>query len=123
MEQSNKERIDQLTRKLDFGKMAPPPKRTERPVPRVYRHLIKFEHFRQFPLIERIKILFGCNLVTMVGIACPHNPGETQPLVVQHVSRQPTATDHMKTVVEQMMEAQADKSNVEHEPKDKVSPG
>lgn len=113
----NNQRLDNLTRNLDLAKLTPP-KRTERPVPRVYRHLIKLEHFRQFTLIERIKIVLGSNLVTLIGIATPHSPGEFQPLVIQRVSHQHTATDHMRNVVDQMIQERKPKTPIQHEPND-----
>jgi len=86
------------------GKVA---KSRAREVPTVFRSSLKVEWFRKFGLRERLAILFGHNLVVMIGIATQHSPGKIQPLIVGRVSRQLNATEHMKHVVENMLEEQA----------------
>jgi len=107
----NNKRIDDLTRKLTL-----PPKRTERPVPTVYRHTIKVEWYRRFTLLDRLKIMIGYNFLVVAGVACQHNPGVVQPLVVGDVSRHLKPEDHMANVVSQMLEEKKSAAEVCHEP-------
>lgn len=95
---------------IDPTKLRAPAKITERKVPTVFRDLVKVEWFREFTFWERIKILFGCNLVTMTGIATQHKVGEMQPMIIGLVSYQKNASDHMKNVVGNMIEEQHPKT-------------
>lgn len=95
---------------LKQGKLKPPAKVTEKPVPTVWRSEFSFEWFREFTFLERVKILFGCNLVVMVGVATQHSPGKYQPLVMGNVSHERNATEHMKHVCSNLLAEKSSKS-------------
>lgn len=99
-----------LLKAFEEGKIKPPPKITERPVPTVWRSEFAFEWFREFTFWERVKILFGSNLVVMIGIATQHSPGKYQPLVIGNVSYDRNATEHMKHVCGNMLAEKSSKS-------------
>jgi len=92
---------------VDLLKLRPPPKITERKVPTKFRCNIKWEWFREFSFWERIKILFGCNLVVMTGCATQHSPGEFQPMLMGRVSYDKNASEFMQRVCSNIIEEQA----------------
>ncbi len=77
-----------------------------KPLPTVWRHVIKIEHFRAFSFRERIQILFGYNLVTAIGIATEHSPGNQQPYIVMATSRESKASELMKQQAHEILIAQ-----------------
>lgn len=119
--------MERLTRDLAAGKLPQQQqaKSQARPAPEVYRHIIKNEWFREFTIRERLAILFGCNMVVMIGIATRHNPGAMQPLVLGRVSYQKNATDYMKSIVEGMLEERQSKggARVENDPDKNMEAG
>jgi hypothetical protein len=87
------------------------------PVPTTFKHIVKIEWCRSFPTwSERLKVLFGGNLVVMIGVATQHNPGTFQPLILGKVTNDKSPTDYMKRVVEGMIEERHQQSSIEHEP-------
>lgn len=85
-------------------------------MPSIYRQILKTEWFRQFTFRERIAILFGANLVVMIGVATRHRVGEFQPMVIGKVSKHSTPDEHMRECVEGMLEDIKPKAPVENEP-------
>lgn len=79
------------------------PQRAERKVPTVFRHVIKTEWFRKFSIKDRFKILFGCNLVVAIGVPCQHNPGEIQPVILGKVTKQISADEHQRDVMNNLL--------------------
>lgn len=124
-QETTNERLDRMTREMAAGKLPPElqqalhkDSRTRgKPVATVFRHVIKAEWFRTFPLKDRLKILFGYNLVVVIGIPTQNNPGVTHPIIVGETTKLKTASDHMQNVVEAMLEEQKPKVEIEHEPK------
>jgi hypothetical protein len=99
-----------LMKAFEEGKIKPPPKVTEKPVPTQWRSEFSFEWFRHFTFWERVKIAFGCNLVVMIGVATQHSPGKYQPLVIGNVSHDSNATEHMKHVCQNLLAERSSKS-------------
>ena len=93
------------------------PQSKGKPVPTVYRHVIKVEWYRRFTWSERLAILFGSGLVVMEGIATQHSPGAFQPLLIGKVTKSTTPDDFMRSVCENMIEErEKGAAQVIHEP-------
>jgi len=103
---------------IDPTKLRPPPKITEKHVPTVYRKILKLEWVRSFSIKERLAILFGSQLVVMIGIATEHGPGKFQPILLGKVTKQTSPDEYMRHIVETMIEERRDKTGVQTEPLD-----
>lgn len=79
------------------------PRFNEREVPTVYRHILSADWFRKFSLWDRIRILFGFNLIVCVRITTVNSPGRFQPIIAAEVTKETTAsnylTEQMKNVL------------------------
>jgi hypothetical protein len=74
-----------------------------RVMPTLYKGgIIKIEWFRKFTWRERFAIFFGANFVLMIGVACKHNVGSFQPMVVGKCSKNTTPDNEMKEAIENM---------------------
>ena len=79
------------------------PKLPEREMPVVYRHILSAEWVREFPLKDRIKILFGATLKVVIKIATANSPGKFQPVIAGEVSNLMTARAHLKEQMKQVL--------------------
>lgn len=90
-----------------------------KPLPTVYRHVLNTEWCRAFSWKERLGVLFGGNLVVAIGVACQHNPGAIQPLIIGRVTTATSATEYMRGIVRGMIEEQVPPSLVEQQPNER----
>ncbi len=59
----------------------------DRVLPVQCNHLLSADWFRRFTLSERIRILFGFNLIVLIRIPTQHHPGQFKPVVAGHTTK------------------------------------
>lgn len=92
------------------------PKSEGKPVPTVFKHIIKIEYFRRFSFRERIAILFGSGIVLQIGCATQHSPGVFQPLILGKVTKETSPDSYMRKICDDMIEERGPDSPIKHEP-------
>lgn len=61
------------------------------------------EWFRKFTLRERLLLIFGHNMVVMIGVACQHSPGTFQPMIIGKCSKNQTPDQQMRENVDHLL--------------------
>lgn len=64
-------------------------------VPEKMEHYIRFVWHRSFTLKDRIRILFGKNIVVPIAVACRNSPGVVQPIAIGYVTESKDANEFM----------------------------
>ncbi len=68
----------------------------QKPLPPSFRHVMRFDWFREFTWAERLKILFGGNLFVLIRIPTLHNPGQSAPIIAGEVTKHQTASSQVE---------------------------
>lgn len=94
--------------------------RPGRPLKPTFRHVINFDWFREFTLLERLKILIGYNLDVAIRIPTLHKPGELGVLVIGEATKDVSAKENLRARAKlALQEMYGDQLPIEHERQDK----
>lgn len=79
-------------------------------------YYVSFPWHRTFTFWDRVRILFGKNILVSIGVACRHHPGAAQPVVIGYVTKHSNLddvmTDQRRRALERYLKPGAEKVKV-----------